>query len=202
MTGRVPHPIERESYRILRSRVDTGDLGPLTRAVVERVVHTTADPSWAGEFIADESTLAEGRTALLDGAPLITDVRMLAAGITSRPARSALDAEGVGELAAAERLTRSAAGMRIQAMAHPDGAVFAVGNAPTALFELTGLCRAGLVRPALVVGLPVGFVGALESKGDLRDAGVPCLVNRTERGGSTIAAAAVNALLYAESELG
>ena len=81
---RVPHPIEAESYAILRSRLDTADLPPLTRAVVERVVHTSADPSWAGDLVCDEAALRAGRAALLAGAPLVTDVRMVAVGVTAR----------------------------------------------------------------------------------------------------------------------
>jgi precorrin-8X/cobalt-precorrin-8 methylmutase len=192
------HPIEVESYAILRARLDIADLPPLTAAVVERIVHTTADPSWAGEVVAAEGALAAGRAALLAGAPLVTDVRMLAAGITARPAVVALDLPEVPELAEAEGITRSAAGFRLAARSHPDGAVWAIGNAPTALFELLRCVREDGLRTPLVVGLPVGFVGAVAAKAALRAAGLPALSNRTERGGAAVAAAAVNALLYAE----
>lgn len=195
----APHPIEVESYRILRSRVDTAHLPPLTRAAVERVVHTTADPTWAGDLIADEAALAAGRDALLAGAPLVVDVRMVAAAVTARAAVVGLDLPGVAELAAAEGLTRSAAGIRLAAAEHPDGAVWAVGNAPTALAELVALARAGAVRPALVVGVPVGFVGAVAAKAELRAAGLPSVSTTTERGGAAIAGSIVNALLYAEA---
>jgi precorrin-8X/cobalt-precorrin-8 methylmutase len=198
VNGRVVHPIEVESYAILRARLDTADLPPLTAAVVERIVHATADPSWAGEVVAAEDALAAGREALLAGTPLVTDVRMLAAGITERPAVVALDLPGVPELAAADGITRSAAGFRLAARSHPDGAVWAIGNAPTALFELLRCAREEGLRTPLVVGLPVGFVGAVAAKAALRAAGLPALSNRTERGGAAIAAAAVNALLYAE----
>jgi precorrin-8X/cobalt-precorrin-8 methylmutase len=194
--SRAVHPIETESYRILRSRVDTGHLPPLTRAVVERIVHTTADPTWLGEVIAEEQTLAAGRAALLDGAPLIVDVRMLAAAVSSRPAVIGLDLPGVAELARSEGLTRSAAGVRLAAGQHPDGAVWAIGNAPTALTELLALAAADRVRPALVVGMPVGFVGSVAAKAALRRSGLPAVSTGTERGGAAIAGAAVNALLY------
>ncbi|MBN9099075.1 MAG: precorrin-8X methylmutase [Pseudonocardia sp.] len=183
------HPIEIESYAILRTRLDTTDLPPLTRAVVERVVHTSADPSWAGDLVCDEDALRAGRAALRAGAPLITDVRMVAVGITSRPTIVALDlAEAV------DGLTRSAAGIRAAAAAHPDGAVWVVGNAPTALVELI---RCGVTTP-LVIGLPVGFVGSVAAKAALRASGLPAVSNRSERGGAAAAAAAVNALLYSE----
>jgi precorrin-8X/cobalt-precorrin-8 methylmutase len=188
------HPIEQESYAILRSRLDTTDLPPLTRAVVERVVHTSADPTWAGDLVAAEDALRAGREALLADAPLVTDVRMVAAGITARAATVALDLAGAPE----PGLTRSAAGIRAAVAQHPDGAVWAIGNAPTALAELVRCAAAGLLRTPLVVGLPVGFVGAVEAKAALRASGLPAVSNRSERGGAAIAAAAVNALLYSE----
>ncbi|GAA0945841.1 precorrin-8X methylmutase [Pseudonocardia zijingensis] len=188
------HPIELESYEILRSRLDTTDLPPLTRAVVERVVHTSADPTWAGELVAAEDALRAGRAALLAGAPLITDVRMVAAGVTARPATVALDLAPAPE----PGLTRSAAGIRAAVAQHPDGAVWAIGNAPTALAELVRCAAAGMLHTPLVVGLPVGFVGAVEAKAALRASGLPAVSNRGERGGAAVAAAAVNALLYAE----
>jgi precorrin-8X/cobalt-precorrin-8 methylmutase len=188
------HPIEVESYRILRSRVDTGRLPPLTRAVVERVIHTTADPTWIGDLVADEAALAAGRAALLGGAPLVADVRMVAAAVTARECVVGLDLPGVAELAAAEGLTRSAAGIRLAALRYPDGAVWVIGNAPTALAELVGAA----VRPALVIGVPVGFVGAVAAKAALRASGLPSLSTTGERGGAAIAGAAVNALLYFE----
>lgn len=187
---RTVHPIETESYAILRTRLDTADLPPLTRAVVERIVHTTADPTWAGDLVCDEDALRAGRAALLAGAPLLTDVRMVAVGITARPATVALDLAPV----AAEGLTRSATGIRAAVEQHPDGAVWVIGNAPTALAELL---RTG-VRSPLVIGLPVGFVGSVAAKAALREAAWPALSNRSERGGAAVAAAAVNALLYLE----
>ena len=193
--SRAVHPIEVESYRILRSRVDTTGLPPLTRAVVERIVHTTADPTWVGDVVTTEPALAAGRAALLAGAPVVTDVSMVAAGITSRDCLVALTLPGQDELVACG-LTRSAAGIRLAARRHPDGAVWAIGNAPTALAELVRLARAGEVRPALVVGVPVGFVGAVAAKAELRASGLPAVSTLTERGGAAITATTVNALLY------
>jgi precorrin-8X/cobalt-precorrin-8 methylmutase len=192
------HAIEVESYAILRSRLDTSDLPPLTRAVVERIVHTSADPSWGGDLVCDEEALRAGRAALLDGAPLVTDVRMVAVGVTARPTTIAIDLPGVRELAAAEGITRSAAGIRTAVRDHPAGAVWAIGNAPTALAELVRCAASGLVTTPLVVGLPVGFVGSVQAKAALRSAGLPAVSNRSERGGAAVAAAAVNALLYSE----
>jgi precorrin-8X/cobalt-precorrin-8 methylmutase len=192
------HPIEVESYAILRTRLDTSDLPPLTRAVVERVVHTSADTGWAGDLVCDEAALRAGRAALLAGAPLVTDVRMVAVGVTSRAATVALDLAD----AAGESTTRSAAGIRAAVTRYPEGAVWAIGNAPTALVELVRCAEAGLVSTPLVVGLPVGFVGSVAAKAALRGSGLPAVSNRSERGGAAAAAAAVNALLYAGDPAG
>jgi precorrin-8X/cobalt-precorrin-8 methylmutase len=195
---RVVHPVEAESYRILRSVVDTSALPPYTRDVTERIVHTTADPSWLDDLATDETALAAGAQALADGAPLVVDVAMVAAGITRYPSICRLRSPAAGELATAAGLTRTAAGIRVAAAEAPHGAVWAIGNAPTALFELLRLASAGDVHPALVVGLPVGYVGAAESKAALRASGLPQLSNASARGGSAVAAAAVNALLYGD----
>ncbi|MEU8127405.1 precorrin-8X methylmutase [Micromonospora sp. NPDC049049] len=196
--SRVVHPIEAESYRILRERVDLSHLPPLTRAVTERVVHASADLAYVDELVCDEAALEAGLTALRAGAPVVTDVAMVAAGITqaglelvcpvAEPAATAL-----GRSAG---ITRSAAAVRIALERVGPGAVWVVGCAPTALVELLTVDAA----PALVVGLPVGFVGAAESKAALRASGLPAVSNVGEKGGSAVAAAALNALLYVEEK--
>lgn len=196
---RTVHPIERESYEILRRRVDTSHLPPLTRAVVERVVHASADPAYVGDLVCAEGALAAGLKALRDGAPLVVDANMVSAGITTRESLCLVRDSRATELAATTGLTRSAAAIRIAATIVGPGAVWVVGNAPTALFELIDLLD--VVRPALVIGLPVGFVGSVESKQALRENGIASLTNRSEKGGTAVAAAAVNALLYVEEEL-
>jgi precorrin-8X/cobalt-precorrin-8 methylmutase len=187
------HPIEAESYRILRTRVDLSHLPALTRAVTERVVHASADLEYADTLMIDEAALRAGREALLAGAPVVCDTRMVAGGITRREATVPLLDPRAARLAASEGITRTAAAMRLAVDETGAGAVWVVGNAPTALFEL-------LERPpddpALIVGLPVGFVGAAEAKVGLAASGLPCVANRGEKGGSAVAAAAVNALLY------
>lgn len=191
---RVVHPIEVESYRRMRALIDLGDLPPLSRAVAERIIHASADLDYAADLVLDEDALARGVTALRAGGPIVADSRMVAAGITTRQVRCALDHPKVAALAADLGLTRSAAGMLLAAEDGQPGTVYVVGNAPTALFALL---EAG-VEPALIVGLPVGFVDAVESKQALRDSGLPSLTNLGPKGGSAVAAAAVNALLYLE----
>ncbi len=192
--SRTPHPIEVESYRILRSRIDLSHLPPLSRAVAERVIHAAADIGFGETLVLDEAALEDGRAALLGGAPIYCDARMAAAGITSRRPIIPLDDPRVPGLARAEGTTRSMAAMRLAAAEAPSGAVWVVGNAPTALHELIARPPAD---PALIVGLPVGFVGAAEAKAALAASGLSCVTNRGERGGSAVAVAAVNALLYA-----
>lgn len=182
----------------MRQRADFAHFSTLTRAVVERVVHTTADPSWVGEIVADETAVHAGRNALLGGGPIVVDVRMVAAGITARTTHVGLDQPEVDELAQRAGITRSAAGIRRAALDHPSGAVWVIGNAPTALTELLRLAENDQLRPALVVGVPVGFVGAVEAKAALRRSGIPAVSTLSERGGAAIAAGAVNGLLYWE----
>lgn len=190
MTRPSVHPIEQESFAILRSRVDLSHLPPLTRAVVERVVHASADLSYVDDLVTTEDALRRGQAALREGAPVVADVEMVAAGITARAAVCRVrDVEPV------DGLTRSAAAVRAAYAQVGPGAVWVVGCAPTALFELLSLG----VAPALVVGLPVGFVGAAESKAALRQSGLPAVSNVSEKGGSAVAAAALNALLYEET---
>jgi len=188
------HPIEAESYRILRQLVDLSHLGPLSKSVAERVIHASADPEYARTLVLDEAALEDGLRALRRGAPIVTDVSMVAAGITGREALCFVSDPRAKELSESLGLTRSAAGIRLAAEEVGRGAVWVVGNAPTALFELLEIH----VEPALVVGLPVGFVGAAESKEELVESGLPAVANRGPKGGSAVAAAALNALLYYE----
>ncbi len=188
------HSIEAESYRILRELVDLSHLGPLGRAVAERVIHASADTGYAESLALYEKALERGLAALREGAPVVADVGMVAAGITARESVCRVSDPRAREWAGSLGITRSAAGFRVAAGEAGAGAVWVVGNAPTALFELLELG----VEPALVVGLPVGFVGAAESKEALLRSGLPAVANRGPKGGSAVAAAAVNALIYYE----
>ncbi|MGW5327793.1 precorrin-8X methylmutase [Streptomyces sp. NPDC004014] len=185
--NRAVHPIEQESYRRLRARLDTSHLPPLTRAVVERVVHSAADLDYATDLVTDEDDLVRAHAALHAGAPVVVDVEMVGAGITRRETVCRLK-----DAVAGPGLTRSAHGVRLAYEQVGPGALWVIGNAPTALEELLALDAS----PALVVGLPVGFVGAVESKEALRASGLPAVSNVSEKGGSAVAAAALNALLY------
>jgi precorrin-8X/cobalt-precorrin-8 methylmutase len=193
---RRTHPIEIESYRILRNLVDLSHLEQLSRAVAERVIHASADLEYADSLVLKESVLRGGVEALRRGASIVADVGMVAAGVTAKEALCFVSDPRARELSEGLGITRSAAGFRLAAEEVGEGAVWVVGNAPTALFELLEMN----VEPALVVGLPVGLVGAAESKEELIESGLPAVSNRGPKGGSAVAAAALNALLYHEEE--
>jgi precorrin-8X/cobalt-precorrin-8 methylmutase len=190
------HPIETESYRILRGMVDLSHLKPLSRAVAERVIYASADLDYAESLILDEAALERGISALRRGEPVIADVGMVAAGITGRQTLCLVSDPRAQALSEQLGITRSAAGFRVATEEVGKGAVWVVGNAPTALVELLELD----VAAALVIGLPVGFVGASESKDALLHSGLPAVANRGPKGGSAVAAAVLNALIYYEEE--
>lgn len=187
------HPIEAESYRILGERVDLSAWPDGARDVVARMVHATADESFALTTRIGEGAVQAAVAALTAGAAVVCDARMVVAGIPAVAGAVCLLDE-VPE--APPGGTRSAAAIRLAAGRHPDGALWVVGNAPTALFALLELAATGAVRPAAVVGLPVGYVGAAEAKEALWASNLRrvSITNRGARGGSPVAAGAVNAL--------
>ena len=188
----MTHPIEVESYRILAGRVDLSAMGEAAAAIAARIIHATADVGFARSLRVGPGAADALEAAVAEGATVIVDAAMVAAGITRYPTSCYLPQVP----AAPEGTTRSAAAFALAAAEHPAGAVFVVGNAPTALFELVEMWSSGQVDPAAVIGLPVGFVGAAESKAKLWDSGLRSvsITNVGERGGSAAAAAAFNAI--------
>jgi precorrin-8X/cobalt-precorrin-8 methylmutase len=185
------HPLEEESYRILAERLELPHLPPGVRAVVQRVAHATADLELARSMVLDEEAIDAGVEAIRAGRPVVADVEMVRRGITGCAAACYLDQAPSDP---SPWPTRSAAAMAIAAGHHAEGAVFVVGCAPTALLAVLKLHRDGLLSPCLVVGTPVGFVGAAASKQDARESGLRTITNVGEKGGSAVAAAAVNAI--------
>ena len=184
------HPIEVESYRRLAQRIDLSHLSPGTRAVVERVIHASADLEYADTVVAPEAVVERAVRAVAAGCAIITDVEMTRVAITGADARCYLaHAEAHG------CLTRTAAAMRLAAEDHPDGAVVVIGCAPTALYETLALAAANRFRPAAVIAMPVGFVGAAASKEAARQSGLAVISNIGDKGGSAVAAAACNAIV-------
>lgn len=187
-----PHPIEQESYRILAARVDLSGWPEEQRPVVARVIHSTADEDFAASMRIGVEAVPAALAALRRGAPVVCDANMLRAGLTRLDAVCLLDQVAT----APPGRTRSAAAVALAAEHFPEGALWVVGNAPTALAELLHIWASGRLRPAAVVGLPVGFVGAKEAKADLwaSDLRRLAITNVGEKGGTAAAAGAVNAL--------
>ncbi len=186
------HPIEVESYRRMKARISFDGWQEPERSIVARMVHATADESFVLSALIGSVAAAAGIAALRAGAAVIVDAEMVRAGMPRIESRCYLAEVPVAPAGS----TRSAAAVTLAAHDHPAGAIWVIGNAPTALVELIRLCEAGDVEPALVVGLPVGFVGASESKAALWASALQrtSITNVGERGGSAVAAAAVNAL--------
>jgi precorrin-8X/cobalt-precorrin-8 methylmutase len=200
-----PEEIEAESFRIIDAEVGPHDWPAAEWSIVRRAIHTSADFDYTRTMVISTDAVDRGISALRAGRGIVTDTTMALAGIN----KGLLERFGIPAscfvadpevFAAAPRLgiTRSILAMR-KAASDPGNGIFVVGNAPTALFELLRLVREEGIRPDLVVGLPVGFVGAEESKEELlRDASrhaIPFITNRGRKGGSNVAAAVVNALL-------
>ncbi len=189
----VIDPVQAESYRVIRSRIDLSGLPPLTRAVIEAVLCATADFDYVTDLACDEATLAAGVKAIAAGAPVVADTPTVAAGITGCPVICKAAEPLAVRLARTTGITVAAAGVRLGFGEAGPGAVWVVGGAPDALDEV--LRR--VVEPALVIGVPVGFTGAAAAKDALRASGVPALSNVSEKGGPPVAAAAFGALLRA-----
>ena len=208
----LPADIERTSISIITRELD--ELGltppPETAAVVKRVIHTTADFDYAKNLRFTPGAVQAAVRALQRGAVIVTDTNMALAGI-SRPGLAKLGCEAVcymadpavAEAAKQAGTTRAVAAMHRAAREHP-GAILAVGNAPTALLTIAEEIEAGL-RPALVIGVPVGFVNVVESKEILfavcEQHGVPAIAAMGRKGGSNVAAAICNALVYSAAEM-
>jgi len=200
---RDPAEITRRSFAILGEEAGLDALPEAMRPVAARLVHTAGMTDIVPDLAWSEGAAEAGRAALLGGAPVICDVAMVGAGVLRRrlPAGNevlvGIEAEGVAARAEAAGITRSAAGMEAL-QDRLGGAIVAIGNAPTALFRLLELVEEGAPRPALVLGFPVGFVGAAEAKAALSESGLPFVTLHGRRGGAAMAAAAVNALVLGE----
>lgn len=208
----LPADIERTSFSIITEELAQRGvtLSPETEAVVKRVIHTTADFDYAQNLRFTNGAVAAGVAALRAGTCIVTDTNMALAGVTKpglkKVGGTALcymaDPE-VAVIAKETGTTRAVASMHRAAQEHPN-AILAVGNAPTALLAIADEIEAGL-RPALVIGVPVGFVNVVESKENLfavcEQYGVPAIVAMGRKGGSNVAAAICNALIYSAAEM-
>ena len=198
---RDPDEIYRRSFAAIQAEADLGALPADIVAVAQRLIHASGMPGILEDLRFSPGAAEAGRAAMKNGACVLADARMVAMGIIPGRLPAAnrvlctLDDPQVPGLAADQGTTRSAAAVGLWTD-HLEGAVVAIGNAPTALFRLLELLAAGAPRPALIAGFPVGFIGAAESKQALVDhAGdIPFITLLGRRGGSAMAAAAINAL--------
>jgi len=192
--------IYRNSFAIIRAEADLSRFREIEEKVVVRIIHACGMTDVAGDIAMSATFAASARAALQRGASILCDAKMVAHGITrDRLPRAnnvicTLDDPAVARLAAEAGNTRSATALELW-RPHLEGAIVAIGNAPTSLFRLLEMLEEGAPLPAAIIGVPVGFVGAAESKEALRSqTRVPFLVVRGRRGGSAMAVAAINAL--------
>ena len=197
-----PEMIEARSMEIITKELNGRTWPEPEFSVVKRCIHTSADFDYADNLCFSEGAAALGVKALKEGVSIVTDTRMAASGINKKrlseyggEVHCFMDAPDVAEEARERGCTRAAVCMERAAALH-ENLVIAVGNAPTALIRLYELIQAGEIRPVLIVGAPVGFVNVVEAKELIMTAGVPFIVPRGRKGGSNIAAAICNALLY------
>jgi len=197
--------IYRRSFSIIRSEANLNSLPADLISVAVRLIHTCGMTDIITDLAASADAVALGRAALIAGKPILCDSQMVAEGITRKrlprenPVICTLHHPEVPALAQKVGNTRSAAAMELW-IPHMDNAVIAIGNAPTALFRLLEMLDAGAPKPAVILGFPVGFVGAAESKAALAadSRQVPFITMHGRRGGSAMAAAAVNAIAKEE----
>lgn len=198
----TPAEIEKESFAIITRELGDRVLDPELAPVVKRVIHTTADFEYADTLYFSPGAVDRGKEALRAGAHIVTDTQMACAGINKKAAARFgcqvscfMSDEDVAREAEAQGVTRARVSMDKAALLR-EPVVFAVGNAPTALLRLRELIDEGVLRPRLIVGVPVGFVNVVAAKERILETDVPCIVARGRKGGSNVAACIVNALLY------
>ena len=196
-----PDEIERRSMEIIESELSV-PIPPENKAVVKRVIHCTADFDYARNLVFSEGAVEKALSTLKGGCTIVTDTQMAKSGI-NKTAAGKLGCEvlcfmsdpDVAEIAKKRGCTRAVASME-KASRLGGPLVFAIGNAPTALLRIREIMDEGTLRPELVIGVPVGFVNVVESKEAIMETDVPYIVAKGRKGGSNVAAAIVNALMY------
>lgn len=202
----LPHEIEKRSFEIIEQELmERGELDkilPENKLVVKRVIHTTADFEYVDNLCISEHAVQKGIEALKNGACIVTDTQMARSGINKTKLSQFggevfcfMSDEDVAKKAKEEGTTRATASME-KAATIQRPLIFAIGNAPTALVKLYEMIEQGKIHPELIIGVPVGFVNVVEAKELIMKAGIPYIVARGRKGGSNVAAAICNAMLY------
>lgn len=202
----LPQEIEKRSFEIITQELGDVELDPLQAPVIKRVIHTTADFDYLENLCFSEDAVTKLRRAIREGACIVTDTQMAKSGINKKELAKYggevfcfMSDEDVAARAKAQGSTRAVASMDKAAALGRD-IIFAVGNAPTALVRLYELMREGLLCPKGIIGVPVGFVNVVEAKELILQTDCPHIVARGRKGGSNVAAAICNALLYGMRE--
>ncbi len=198
----LPDQIEKRSFEIITEELSGVRLDPVNSPVIKRVIHTTADFDYVKNLVFSENAVADFQKAIREGACIVTDTQMAKAGISKKTLAKYggevycfMSDEDVAAAAKKNQSTRAAASMDKAALLNKR-LIFAVGNAPTALIRLYELIRNGRLKPEGIIGVPVGFVNVVEAKELILTLNVPYIVARGRKGGSNVAAAVCNALLY------
>lgn len=197
-----PMDIEKRSFEIITELLADRRLDPQNELVIKRAIHTTADFDYAENLVFSKDAVAKGIAALRGGCDIVTDTQMARAGINKGvlgrlggTVHCFMSDADVAQEAKQRGITRAIVSME-RAAKLPKPCIFAIGNAPTALIALHELLASGDINPALIIGVPVGFVNVVESKELILASNVPYIVARGRKGGSNVAAAICNALLY------
>lgn len=202
----LPNEIEKRSFEIiteeLKARGETDLILPENELVVKRVIHTTADFEYVKNLCISQDAVAKGIAAIKNGACIVTDTQMARSGINKKKLAEFggevfcfMSDEDVAQKAKAEGTTRATASME-KAASLDRPLIFAIGNAPTALVKLYEMIEEGKIKPELIIGVPVGFVNVVEAKELILQTNIPYIVARGRKGGSNVAAAICNAMLY------
>ena len=200
-----PNDIEKRSFEIITEELGSRNIDERNAPIIKRVIHTTADFEYVDTLCFSDDVVMKAIDYLKKGACIVTDTQMAKSGINKAALNRCncevqcfISDEDVAARAKEEGITRAAISMR-KAAAIDKPLIIAVGNAPTALIELDELIKGGHILPKLIIGVPVGFVNVVESKELIMETGIPYIVARGRKGGSNVAAAIVNALLYLAS---
>ena len=197
-----PMDIEKRSFEIITELLGDTQLDPENELVIKRVIHTTADFDYVQNLVFSDQAVRKGIEALRDGCDVVTDTQMAKSGINKTilgklggQVHCFMSDPDVAAEAKERGITRAIVSMERAAKLEKP-CIFAIGNAPTALISLHEQMEAGTLNPALIIGVPVGFVNVVESKELIIESGVPHIVARGRKGGSNVAAAICNAMLY------
>lgn len=201
----LPEQIEKRSFEMITKELGDIKLDEDKANIIKRVIHTTADFEYVNNLAFSEGVVLKALSAIRSGASIVTDTKMASAGINAKRLERFggkvycfMSDEDIALKAKEEGTTRASACME-KALTVNGPLILAIGNAPTALIKLAELIKEDKMKPELIIGVPVGFVNVVESKELIMQSGLPYIVARGRKGGSTVAAAICNALIYSAS---